>query len=215
MTDKEIASQLRKPSGEIARKVGEEMYLKNRAMIDSAIAELDIKKETSILEIGFGNGAHVPGLFNLNPAIKYTGIDISEPMIHEATSNCESLVQSGNVRFFHTDGTIIPCGSALFDVVFSVNTIYFWDDPAAFLNEIRRTLKPGGQLVLGFGEKHFMKSMPFTSFGFNLFDKNDVADLVSQTGFGVVKIFEKSDETISAHGDEITRHFIILSCSRI
>lgn len=214
MTDKEIASQLKKPSGEIARKVGEEMYLKNRAMIDSAVAELAIEKEASILEIGFGNGAHVPELFNLYPAIKYTGIDISESMIRDAKKNCESLVQSGNVRFLHTDGTIVPCGSALFDVVFSVNTIYFWDNPAAYLNEIRRTLKPGGQLVLSFGEKHFMKSMPFTSYGFNLYDGSDVAELVSQAGFGAVKTFKKSDETISAHGDEITRYYIVLSCIR-
>lgn len=214
MTDKEIASQLRKPSGEIAREVGEEMYVKNRALIDSAIAELAIENDTSILEIGFGNGAHVPGLFNLNPAINYTGIDISEPMIHEARTNCESLVQSGNVRFIHTDGINIPCESALFDAVFSVNTIYFWEDPAAYLNEIRRILKPSGQLVLGFGEKHFMESMPFTSFGFNLYNKSDVAELVSQAGFESVKTFEKSDETISAYGDEITRYYIVLSCIR-
>lgn len=214
MTDKEIASQLRKPSGEIARKVGEEMYQKNRAMIDSAIAELDIEKEASILEIGFGNGAHVPGLFNLNPAIKYTGIDISEPMIRDAMMNCEVLVQSGHVQFLHADGIDIPCESALFDVVFSVNTIYFWDDTVTYLNEIRRTMKPGGKLVLSFGETHFMKSMPFTSYGFNLYDESDVAELVRQAGFGAIRTVEKSDETISAHGEEITRYFIILSCIR-
>jgi hypothetical protein len=75
-------------------------------------------------------------------------------------------------------------------------------------------MKPGGQLVLSFVEKESMKSMPFTAFGFNLFNESDVAALVRKAGSEPVKTLEKSDETISANGDEITRTYIILSSIR-
>jgi SAM-dependent methyltransferase len=34
-----------------------------------------------------------------------------------------------------------------------VHTLYFWKDPAAHLLEIRRVLRPGGRLALGFRTK--------------------------------------------------------------
>jgi SAM-dependent methyltransferase len=41
-------------------------------------------------------------------------------------------------------------GDARFDAVFGVHVVYFWDDPRPHLAEIRRVLRGGGRLLLGF-----------------------------------------------------------------
>jgi SAM-dependent methyltransferase len=44
----------------------------------------------------------------------------------------------------------LPFDEASFDVAFAVNSVQVWPDPVAGLKEIRRCLRPGGQLALAF-----------------------------------------------------------------
>ena len=48
------------------------------------------------------------------------------------------------------DGLTLPFWSDSFDRVFSVNTVYFWENPQEQLREMARVLKPHGRLLLGF-----------------------------------------------------------------
>ena len=47
----------------------------------------------------------------------------------------------------------MPFPDARFDKAYSVHALYFWKSPVIHLREIRRVLRPGGRLVLGFRTK--------------------------------------------------------------
>jgi SAM-dependent methyltransferase len=215
MTDKEIAAQLRKPSGEIAGIVGTEMCRKNKAMIDSTIQRLNIFDGKKLLEIGFGNGGHVEEIFLINQSIHYSGIELSKSMVWEGEKNCKELIRSGKVLFYHTDGNTIPLQEKSIDVVFSVNTIYFWENVSAYLDQINRVLVPGGQIVLTFGAKSFIETLSFTRHGFNLYGSDELKLMVSKSGFSDIHSENLFDKAKSANGDIVDREFVILSASKM
>jgi len=89
----ELASQLSHPKGENGIATAKSMNVANNNMIENVIAQIDFKDNSKILEIGPGNGLHINYLFNKNPSIHYTGIDISELMVQEATRlNSEFII---------------------------------------------------------------------------------------------------------------------------
>lgn len=215
MTDKEIAAQLRKPSGDIAGIVGDEMCRKNKVMIDSTIQRLNITEGKKLLEIGFGNGGHVEELFLINQSIHYSGVELSKRMVREGKKNCKELIRSGKVKFYHTDGNTIPLQENSIDVVFSVNTIYFWENVSAYLDEINRVLVPGGQIILTFGAKSFMETLSFTRHGFSLFDTDKLKLIVSKSGFRDSYSENLFDKAENENGDIVDREFVILSASKM
>jgi len=133
MNDKEIASQLRKPHGGPAVKMGEEMSWKNRGMISDTIELLIMKDAANILEIGFGSGTHIDQIFGKNTTVNYSGIDISGTMVEETEERCRGHIRTGRVSLKLTDGKTIPFEKSVFSSVFSVNTLYFWDDVPGYL----------------------------------------------------------------------------------
>ena len=75
----------------------------------------------NILEIGFGNGDHVPEILEAARGLQYAGLDISETMLHEATARNAQLIDSGTAKFHLGDGTTIDLPSNSFQRVFTVN----------------------------------------------------------------------------------------------
>src|SRR5690606_27670480 len=99
ITPETLGKQLRCPSGEHAKQIGENMFLSNSNMIFKAIDLLQIETGSSVLEIGFGNGQHLPYLFGKAQNLHYTGVDISEEMVKEATQNNIDLVNQKKAEF--------------------------------------------------------------------------------------------------------------------
>ena len=81
------------------------------------------------------------------------------------------------------DAAALPFPEAFFDVVLSVNTIYFWPDPDKVLAEMKRILKPGGRLVLGYRSRLLLLWNPVSWFGFRLHGDRQVARLLGEAGF--------------------------------
>lgn len=55
----------------------------------------------------------------------------------------------GRVRLAGADAQILPFAATSFDLVVSLEAIYYLAQPDAFARECRRVLAPGGQLLLG------------------------------------------------------------------
>ena len=73
-----------------------------------------------------------------------TGVDVSPAAIEAAKTHC----QNNNASFQVVDGITLPFEPATFDVVTSFQVVEHLVDYDAYLNEIRRVLKPEGIVIL-------------------------------------------------------------------
>ena len=83
-------------------------------------------------------------------------------MVAEATARNSSPPPSTSVRFELYDGSVFPFGDEEFDRLFTVNTIYFWEDPAHTLSEVHRVLKPGGRAPTTRASNRYLLRSPST-----------------------------------------------------
>lgn len=209
---KELARHLRCPDGQDGIKVGEMMNFSNANIINKAIESLDVKDNERILEIGPGNGSHVKDVIAAAKGITYTGVDISSTMVAEAQKINEAF---SNASFLLTDGQTLPFKNNAFKKVFTTNTIYFWKDPQEYALEIARVLKQGGLLSLGFIPKRIMEKIPFTKYGFNLWDEAAVASLLEKAGFEIKSEITETETITSLDGQPIERDYVVVIARKL
>jgi len=207
----ELAGQLRCPDGENGLKVGEMMNLTNSNIISKTIKSLNLKNTNSVLEIGPGNGAHVKGIMQTADDLDYFGIDISETMVMEAENLNEAYE---NVSFRLSDGEHIPFSEDHFDAIFTCNTIYFWNDPQDYSNEIARVLKQNGVVSIGFIPKSTMQKIPFAKYGFTLYTTEAVTTLMQNSGLTVTSTVTETEMVTSNSGEQIEREFVVMTAEK-
>ena len=207
---KNIAKQLSCPEGQHGIKTGEMMNANNIGMTYSAIDALDLQFNVYVLEIGPGNGSHVEYFLSKEKDLVYIGIDISETMIAEATKINQKLIDNSLVYFHQVDGKTIPLITGQFDKIFTVNTVYFWENPLEYLSEIKRVLSNNGLFVLCFADKQFMQKLPFTSYGFKLYNLEDVEDLLRAAGFTIKNTIKKTEQIKSNAGTVVERPYYVV-----
>jgi ubiquinone/menaquinone biosynthesis C-methylase UbiE len=201
---KSIAAQLRRPHGEYAIQVGEKMSEGNLHINLNTIEALRPEANDNILEIGMGNGFFVKDILSIDASIKYSGCDFSEIMVAEAIKRNEGFIKSRQAQFHVASADKLPFADGTFDKAFTINTIYFWEDPAAVFFELRRVLKPKGQLLISIRPKSLMQHYPFVKYGFNLFGKEELAELISANQFHVMEILEKDEPEQELNGEKLT-----------
>lgn len=108
------------------------------------IAELDLKGNEHVLDLGCGDGALDVQLAELLPEGEVTGIDASRGMIDTA------LPKSGkNLRFLLKDIDNLDFAEA-FDVVFSNAALHWVKDHRKLLKNVARALRPHGRVRFNF-----------------------------------------------------------------
>lgn len=202
-THEQIAAQLRKPHGNLANEVTEFMERSNRKIYELGLRNLNMLPGDSLIEIGPANGAFTDYFFNLESDIHYTGIDYSDDMIQEANERNSKLVKEGKAEFVFGDVVDVRLGKKA-NQIFSVNTIYFWEDPLRYFRWANDTLTEGGQFIVCFRSGSTMQSLPFTQYGFRLYESESVKKLFSDSGFSNIHIFEEEEEITSPEGKRVT-----------
>ena len=210
---KNIAKQLGCPEGEHGIKTGEMMHANNIGMTTSAIEALNLQNNEAVLEIGHGNGGHIAQLLSKAENLHYFGADISATIIAEAEKINQDFLTKGKVHFQLTNGITLPFEDGLFDKIFTVNTIYFWTNPSKYLNEIKRTLKPNGTFAICFADKTFMKNLPFTPYGFTLYEVKTVKELLEKTGFAIKNTLKKIEQVQSKTGEQVEREYYVVTAT--
>lgn len=144
--DSYIAAQYRRPSGIVGRWIGAKMAEQHRAENLWTVNLLNAQPADRILEIGFGPGYAIQEVSKKLTTGQIAGVDFSRAMV--AAARRRNAGHGGRVDLRYGDVTQLPFVDNFFDKVFSINCIYFWTEPAAALEEIRRVLKPGGVLIV-------------------------------------------------------------------
>ncbi len=195
-----LANQLRKPEGEFGQQLADELNKTNKHLTLLTYKQLNLQQTESVLEIGFGNGKLVPELLNINPNITINGIDFSEEMVQEAKLHNQQDVEQGKMFFETADLSTIPYSDNYFDCICTINTLYFWNDPANDILELKRVLKSGGKVAIGIRPKEEMKNLPFVNFGFQLYSKEEAMTLLEKAGFKTVSYHENLDPEFEFQG---------------
>jgi ubiquinone/menaquinone biosynthesis C-methylase UbiE len=145
---KNFNSQFAHPEGWVGRFVGMILALKNRARNAWTISMLDIQPDDQVLEIGFGPGQAIQEVAKLIPNGFVAGIDLSDTMVAQASKRNAAAIRSGHVHLQQGSESPLPFEDNKFNKVFAVNSMQFWSNRIAGLQEVRRVLKPGGRVVI-------------------------------------------------------------------
>lgn len=210
-----IAQQLSCPQGEDGVSIGENMYKSNEKMIIESILALDLEEKNRVLELGHGSCTHLKHVMQQANDLRYFGMEISNTMLNEAKRINHEFTKKNHALFQLYNGQDISYVLNFFDRILTVNTIYFWEDPIKFLNEMYRVLKPNGIFVLAFVQKGFMEKLPFvTDKIFNLYNTPKLKKIIENTGFKLLNIEDKTEPAISKSGDLVNRAYTIVKLTK-
>jgi ubiquinone/menaquinone biosynthesis C-methylase UbiE len=111
---------------------------------------LEIRPSDRVLEVGFGPGVIIQRLSELASAGQVAGVDPSREMIEQARARKASAIRSGRVDLRQGSVEDLPFDDDSFDKALAINSMQVWPDVVAALREVRRVMKSGGRVALGF-----------------------------------------------------------------
>lgn len=100
-----------------------------------------IEPTDNVLDVGCGAGWLSRRLAELVPDGRIIGMDISDEMVRRAR---RANIELGNTMFIVGGVDEIPWEANFFTRAISVESAYYWPDPAAGVKEIFRVLREGG-----------------------------------------------------------------------
>lgn len=144
-----IASQLRQPSGwPIGWIMLSQLNHWNREMNRQSLATMEIQGSERVLELGCGGGELLGMIADMISTGKVVGVDWSPLAIRYCKHKLKRFITQGKLDLVCQDAVQIPLPVNSVDCIFTVNTVYFWDQPEAVFAECARVLKRGGRIVL-------------------------------------------------------------------
>ena len=140
-----------------------------------------------VLEIGVGTGRN---LKYYPPGCRVVGIDKSEEMLKRARKKAEGMK---NVTLYPMDAERLEFPDNSFDYVVATFVLCTISDPVKALKEMRRVLKPSGELI---ALEHMHSSYPFIDFIEHLINPVLFFLLGDHTTRNTLKNIEKTGFTV-------------------
>jgi SAM-dependent methyltransferase len=120
---------------------GDAMEEQHLPIVEPMFALIEFNPHDKVLDVGCGTGWLVRRTALLVSAGLAAGMDVSDAMLRRAEALSAPQL---NVVFARGGVDAIPWDSGFFTKVLSVESAYYWPDPAKGLREIFRVLSPGG-----------------------------------------------------------------------
>ena len=197
-----------------------EMDIMLNPLGQKAIDKLELGSQKTILDIGCGCGATTFEIAKSNPEGQIIGIDISIPMLNQA-SLCSAEMSISNADFQVKDVQTDKLESEYFDVAFSRFGVMFFEDPFEAFENIYQALKHDGQLsfvcwqnaslnpwqslsIQVIKEYLDLPAPPPKSPGpFAFEDKEYIEEILSKSNFKEIKIDDNQEEIVMFSGKSI------------
>ena len=185
-----IARQLSRPRGFFGRTVMTRLLNRgNRDLIQATFEGVALAPGCRLLDVGFGGGlllelAYRRGVRDL------AGVDPSEAAV-EWLRGRPGRLEGAKVRLEIGIVEALPFEDASFDLVASTNTVYFWPDLVRAFAELKRVLRPGGLLTLGFSGSAKLRGFGgITRHGFRFHENDAIVAATTEAGFTSVTLLE-------------------------
>ncbi|HTY82232.1 MAG TPA: methyltransferase domain-containing protein [Dehalococcoidales bacterium] len=182
------AKQLSNPRGIWSGYVAGQMNRLNVDINQTTVQLLEIAPSDKVLEIGFGGGDALHIMNESAPAELLVGIDKSDAMLRRGTKRFKDIISRGKMELKKCCSDKIAYQDAFFDKICAVNCIYFWPEPAADLQEIRRVMKQNGKLIISVYTQETMQKHSLTKYGFHLYNDSQLSSLLNDIGFKDVRL---------------------------
>jgi trans-aconitate methyltransferase len=187
-----LAQQFGHPSGLLGAVVGRGMARGNAELSRWVVQQVAAHHRhvvSRVAELGPGPGVGLEALLAEFPDAQVWGIDISSVMLSQSRKRNRSAVAAGRLILLE-GGVPALRASEPADIVMANHVLYFWQDPAAEMAQIRAVLGPGGVLALGYQLRQNMPAMAqkrFPPAGHQLYETDDeVTTLAIAAGFSSV-----------------------------
>jgi len=122
---------------------GEEMREEHLPIAEKMLAQMTFAPNDKILDVGCGAGWLCGLLVDKVPQGQVVGVDVADAMVRRARKAYTDRI---NMMFITAGVDDIPWDENFFNKIVSVESAYYWPDPAAGLREIFRVLQPEGTL---------------------------------------------------------------------
>lgn len=143
-----VKSNFGNPQGMLGSITGQLMARMNQGRINWAVSLLKVKPGERILEIGFGPGVAIQQIAEHTNAGLIAGVDVSDIMMKQASKRNTAAIREGRVELQYGSALDLPYPDDQFDRAFAINSMHHWPDQAQGAAEMRRVLKPGGQVLI-------------------------------------------------------------------
>ncbi len=105
------------------------------------LEKMKLAATDNVLDVGCGSGWLSRRISKLVPEGRVVGMDISDEMVRLAR---RTSTDQHNILFVTGEAAEVPWEPNFFTHAISVESAYYWPDPAAGVKEIHRVLRPGG-----------------------------------------------------------------------
>lgn len=138
----------RKPHGEEGKMMLNRMNNSHAPLTEWALSFLQFQSDDTVLDIGCGGGAALHRLSGYVPTGQLYGVDYSAVSVALAQEHNAADVQSGRMKILEASVEQLPFSDDMFNKIITVESFYFWPNPAENLREVLRVLKPEGTFLL-------------------------------------------------------------------
>lgn len=189
----------RKPQGEEGEQMLRRMNESHAAVTQWALEFLDFGDQDQVLDIGCGGGATLKRIAKRITSGHLTGVDYSAVSVNLSREMNAEEIQNGKMEILEASVEALPFEDKSFDQIVTVESFYFWPDPAENLKEVFRTLKEGGVFLLIadiYQKDNLERETLETIKEYQLFNpkKEEFRKLFEQAGFTAVEIHTKEGE---------------------
>ncbi|HEX9108168.1 MAG TPA: class I SAM-dependent methyltransferase [Longimicrobiales bacterium] len=142
------ARQCRKPAARAGELVLQRMNASHAGVTAWGLSHVQVADDATVLDVGCGGGQTIATLAALAAHGKVHGLDYSDQSVATASALNAGRIAAGQVEIRPGTVSALPYPDDTFDLVTAVETHYYWPDLPRDVREVRRVLKPGGQLLV-------------------------------------------------------------------
>jgi ubiquinone/menaquinone biosynthesis C-methylase UbiE len=178
--------QMSGPHGRLANAAARWMNLGNRVINKQAVRRLDAQPSEVAVDVGFGGGLGLGLLLETGALV--IGIDPSHAMARFCGDQFAAALDGGQLALCTGLVEELPFRNGSVDRILAVNTIYFWEDQARGIRELRRVLRPEGRLVIATSSPRTCRFFGFGAKGMFVPEPDVIVRMAQDAGFATVDV---------------------------